>query len=270
MTAEPSELLRAGPAEPPASPRRALRRGGRPRGQPGRGAGRPHARRARVGGQPLLRRSRCRLAGDGPVLRAGQEAARPAVGVDEGHLPAPHDPKPGGGAGRGRPGPGRRAIPQGPGPAVAPPSWCGQAGDPASTRQYIAVRNAAAPVLPRVFLPRRTCRRPGLRLDLRRLGSGRHLPAVGRCSVARGFVGPVHFPILAKWVLDRPVETAGVPHLESGLRPLLDRQDADPRRTRWRSSSARRCTCCTCGRWGPGSGAASSSCPRQCRCAPTC
>ena len=47
--------------------------------------------------RPLLHRSRRELLGHGPILRAGQKETRPAVGVDEGHLSAPHDPKPGGG-----------------------------------------------------------------------------------------------------------------------------------------------------------------------------
>ena len=70
------------PPCPPAAVRRAprVRRGAR--GGAGCGAG--------VGRRALLRRPGCRLDGDGPVLRAGAEAGRPAVGVDQGRLPA-HD-----------------------------------------------------------------------------------------------------------------------------------------------------------------------------------
>ena len=68
---------------------------------------------------PLLRRPGCRLAGDGPVLRAGAEAGGPAVGVDEGHLPAPDDQQPGDGA-RGTP----RRVPAAPGPRGRPSRRC--------------------------------------------------------------------------------------------------------------------------------------------------
>ena len=73
------------------------RTGGRPAQQPvdrdgaGRGAGRRPEGGAGPGRRPLLRRPGRRLAGHGPVLRAGPEAGGPAVGVDEGRLPAPDD-----------------------------------------------------------------------------------------------------------------------------------------------------------------------------------
>ena len=70
--------------------RLAHQHGSRPR----RGAGRPSARGVRAGRQQLLRGPRCRLDGHGAVLRPGSEAPGPAVGVDEGHLPAPHHRRP--------------------------------------------------------------------------------------------------------------------------------------------------------------------------------
>ena len=53
-------------------------------------------------------------------------------------------------------------------PPVPAPTEAG--GTRASTRAVRPLRSAAVPVLPRIFLPRRTCRRPGLRVGLRRLG----------------------------------------------------------------------------------------------------
>ncbi len=75
-----------------------------------------------------------------------------------------------------------------PEPAPAPV----EAVTPASTRQYVVCRGAAAADLPRVLLPRRPGHRRHLRLDLGRLRRARRLPAVGRrrrraasCSCSR-------------------------------------------------------------------------------------
>ena len=49
-----------------------------------------------IRGQPLLRRARRQLAADGPVQRGAPRAHRPAVCVDEGHLPVPDGARAGG------------------------------------------------------------------------------------------------------------------------------------------------------------------------------
>ena len=65
------------------------------------------------GRPPFLRRPGRRFDGDGAVLRPGQEARGPALGVDEGHLPQPDDPEPGDGArGRRAHGPGGPRCPR--------------------------------------------------------------------------------------------------------------------------------------------------------------
>ena len=54
-----------------------------------RGAGRRPGRRAGAGRRALLRRPGRRLDGHGPLLRPGPQARRPALGLDQGRLPAP-------------------------------------------------------------------------------------------------------------------------------------------------------------------------------------
>ena len=57
----------------------------------GRGARRRPGGRTGLARRPLLRRPGRGLDAHGPVLRPGPQACRPAVGVDQGRLPAPHD-----------------------------------------------------------------------------------------------------------------------------------------------------------------------------------
>ncbi len=191
-----------------------------------------------------------------------RKRAGPAVGVDEGHLPAPDDQKPGGGA-RGRRAHARVE------PSVAPPAST-EVATPASTRAVRPLRSAAVPDLPRICLPRRTCQHPRLRVDLRRLRCDRHLPAVGP-GRRRDLPRHVHPSDPGEVDAHRSVEAPADPHLEPGVRPLLDRQDAGPvepagppdrRFAALRALSA--------GRWARKSGEASRSSPSTCPCAPTC
>ena len=62
------------------------------------------------------------------------------------------------------------------------------------------LRSAAALDLPRVLLPRGLRHGPGFRVDLRRIGSDRHLPPGGIVR-RRAFVSICTLPIVAKWVL---------------------------------------------------------------------
>ena len=201
------------------------RAGDRHRGHPRRDAGRRDEGRAGARRWPFLRRSGRRLAGDGQVLRAGPEARGPAVGVDEGHLRASDDQEPGGvvraGRGRGRGGPGRDTHPD---PAAgSDPGPAGGAGQHAAVHR---VRGAAAAVLPRLRLGGRARRRPGLRVDLGRQGPHRAIYLRSVVFGGAGFIVLCTLPILAKWVLIGRWKPAADPHLEPGLRPLLDRQDA--------------------------------------------
>ena len=251
-----------------------------------------------VGGQPLLRRPRRRLDGDGPVLRPGPEAARPAVGVDQGRLPAPDDQGPGRHSPATAPVPRRRA----PSPRCWPRSWAGAGvgrqhffddlGADSMVMARFCARVRKRPDLPSVSIKdiyqhptitslaaRTRGTRPFRRVagsDLGRVAgrdpaevaetgrdtagtscaercsswsssatpissrwssiwassgsprapAARHLPAVGRFR-RRDVPRPVALPIVAKWVLIGRWKP-GDPHLEPGLRPLLDRQDADP------------------------------------------
>ena len=114
----------------------------------------------------------------------------------------------------------RSTGPQPPARRAVPP--------PASTCAVRALRRAAAPVLPRLPLPRRVRRRPRLRVDRRRHRPGRHLPAVGRWSAARASSALCTAADPGEVGAHRPLEAAADPRLEPGLRPLLDRQDAGP------------------------------------------
>ena len=157
------------------------------------------------------------------------------IGVDEGHLPAPHDQQPGGGVGarrRRRPCRAdhrssrrrRRTVDVMP---VHPSDRAGR--HRAGTLEYVAVRGAAALVfLGYSYLAAVRSLVAGLRRGSPP-GSGviDDLPAVGavrRRAVRRrlhpadpGQVGP-------GW----SVEAAADPHLELGLRPLLGGEDAGP------------------------------------------
>ena len=102
-----------------------------------------------------------------------------------------------------------------------------EAAAPASTGRYVTCGVFAVPVLPGLCVDRRAGRRLGLRVDLRRLGFRRHLPAGGRVR-RRRLPGGVHRADPGQVGAHRPVETAADPHLEPGLRPVLGRQDAGP------------------------------------------
>ena len=172
------------------------------------GAGRGPGRRPGLGRQPLLRRPRCRLDGDGPVLRAGAEAGGPAVGVDQGRLPAPDDQR----AWRRR-FPRRRPVGRRCTTSAHPPqtrrlsasptrlSSPADAALPASTRAYVLC--GALQLL--FFLGYRLLAALvavwGFEWIVRRPACGRHLPAVGARSAQRCFLGLCTLPILVKWVL---------------------------------------------------------------------
>ena len=200
--------------------------------------------------QPLLRRSGRRLAGDGAVLRPGAEAGRPAVGVDEGHLPAPHDQQPGGGA-RRRTAPSRT----GPGRAVGARRRSRCRRRPAR-RQYVLC--GALQLLIFLGYSYLAAFVAAGAIEWISAGSGRarHLPAVGRVR-RRRLRRPVPPADPGQVDAHRSVEAPADPHLEPGVRPLLDRQDAGPVEPAGRCSSVRRCTCSTCGRWARRSGGAS-------------
>ena len=140
----------------------------------------------------------------------------------------------------------------------------------ASTREYIAVRNAAVAGLSRIRLGRRAGRRLGLPLDLGRLRLRRHLPAGGPVR-RRGLRGAVHPADPGEMGAHRPVEAAADPHLEPGLRPVLDRQDAGPVEPAGlpdRRLAAVRAVPEGAGRQGRARRRRSS--PTRCPCAPTC
>ena len=125
--------------------------------------------------------------------------------------------------GRGQGGPGRDSHPD---PAVADPILARSAA-PASTRQYVVCGAlqllfflgyawAAALVGARAY---------------EWISAGSGLEQIYLRSVAvrrRGLRRPVHPSDPGEVGADRPVEAAADPHLEPGLRPLLDRQDAGP------------------------------------------
>ena len=67
----------------------------------------------------------------------------------------------------------------------------------------------------------------GFGVDLRGLGSDRHLPAVGAVR-RRAVRRRVHPADPGQVGAHRSVEAAADPHLESGVRPFLDGQDAGP------------------------------------------
>ena len=101
---------------------------------------------------------------------------------------------------------------------------------------------------------RRAGRRPGVRVDIGRPGLRADLPEVGALR-RRRLHRPVHASDPGQVGAHRPVEAPADPHLESGVLPLLDRQDAgqvEPPGSWW--ASARRCTRGICGRWAPRSG----------------
>ena len=217
--------------------RRGVRRGAG--GRAGCGAG--------VGRRALLRRPGCGLDGDGAVLRPGPQAGRPAVGVDQGRLPAPdgrrvwlprsrpphrpHRPATAHGSAvrHRRAGPVSRsggAAPDRPAPvAVAVPAP--EAEAPVGTPLYVlcgvlqfliflAYSSVTSLVVVRGFewvsegvtVVGRLPAVGGVRLrDLRR--------AV--CAADRGEVGA-----------GRPVAAAADPGLEPGLRPVLGGQDPHP------------------------------------------
>ena len=103
-------------------------------------------------------------------------------------------------------------------------------GRSSSGRQHAGVhrvRDAAAAVFPRLRLGGRARRRVGLWVDLCRIRIGRRLSA-GRHVRRSRFCGGVHPADPGQVGPHRPVETRADPHLEPGLRPLLDRQDAGP------------------------------------------
>ena len=183
------------------------------------------ARRAGAGRQQLLRRPGRGLDGDGPVLRAGAQAGRPAVGVDEGHLPAPHDRQPGRGA-RPTPRPprSRRSVPARAEVTRRPTEVSRR---PASTVEYVLC--GALQLLSSSPTPTSTALivGPGLRVGRRRLGGGRHLPAVGRVR-RRGLPRPVPAADPGEVGAHRPVEAQRDPHLEPGVLPVLVGQDAGP------------------------------------------
>ena len=257
---------------PPCAP--ALRRGAR------RGAGRRPGRRAGVGRQPLLRRPRRRLDGHGPVLRPGPQAGRPAVGVDEGHLPAPHDRGLAAALADGR----RRTLtprrlPRRSGP-IAPsrrvPTPAGRrrrdAGEHPVGTPLRPVRGAAAPVLPRILLPRRARRRrrascgsPAatgmVDIYLRSVAVRRAPPSSCLCTL----------PILAKWVLigrwkPQQIRVWSLAYLRFWIVKTLVR--SNPLVLLFVGLAALRRS--TCGRWARRSGGASRSSPGTCPCAPTC
>ena len=159
--------------------------------------------------------------------RARKREDLPSI-VDEGHLRASDDQEPGGvvragrgrGRGRGQGEPGRDSHPD-----PAPGSDPGPVG---GARQHAAVprvRGAAGAVLPRVRVGRRTRRRPGLRMDIGRQGLRGDLPEIGGVR-RRGLHCPVYRSDPGQVGAHRPVEAPADPYLESGVLPLLDRQDA--------------------------------------------
>ena len=332
LPAPPARLLLASPDHVPGYPGQGCRPGDRHRAGPGRGAGRGRAGRAGVGRQPLLRRPGCGLDGDGPVLRPGQEAAGPAVGVDEGRLPAPDDQSLATALADATLAPAERALAEvlaevlrvervsvdshffddlgadslvmaqfcarvrkradlpsvsmkdiyqhptirslataladtTPAPAESPAPARGAGAGAGRHGPVRPVRNAAVPVLPRLLLPRRVACSGAIEwisagsgvIDgyLRAVVSAGRLPRRVRPSDP-GEVGA-----------HRPVEAPADPHLEPGVRPLLDRQDAGPVQPVL-FFSVRRSTCSICGRWARRSGGASRSSPGMCPCAPTC
>ena len=112
------------------------------------------------------------------------------------------------------------------GPPVPAPTEP-EAAAPASRGQYILCGTLQLVVLPGLCVDRRAGGRLGLRVDLRRLGSRRHLPSGG--SVRRRRVrGGLHPAGPGQVGAHRPVETAADPDLEPGLRAVLGRQDAGP------------------------------------------
>ena len=233
------------------------------------GAGRGSGCRRGAGRRPLLRRPGRRFDGHGAVLRPRPQARRPAHGVDEGRLPPPDDQQPGDGS----------AAPDGAGPDAVPASPTGRAGG--STGGYGALRpvrrccsscaSSAPPILGALVMA----------WSYEWVSAASDLFEIYRRAVVAGgaaFLGACLLPILAKWVLDRPVDTA-----------------ADPRSGAWRTSASgssrrwcgptrcfswpeagrtpaavRRSTCSTCARWARRSAGTSRSSPGTCRCAPTC
>ena len=146
------------------------------------------------------------------------------VDVHEGHLRASNDQEPGGvvrdSRGRGRGEPGRDSHPD---PAAgSDPGPVGGAGQHAAVPH---VRGAAVAVLPRLRLGGRAGRRPGVRVDIGRPGLRGDLPEVGGLR-RRGLHHPVHRSDPGQVGAHRPVEAPADPHLESGILPLLGRQDA--------------------------------------------
>ena len=202
------------------SPAASASRAGEPGGRAARrDPGRRPAGRQRPGRQTLLRRSGCRFAGDGAVLRPGAEELRPAAGDDQGRLPAPHHCRVERRAGTRGDGAHRTLAP--PAVEVAAPvgrlqiAFCGLL----QLLIFLAYSYLAAFVAATAF-----------GWISAASGSARDLPAVGivrrrvvrrRLRTARG----------GQMGADRPVEAPGDPSLEPAVRPLLDRQDHDPRQS---------------------------------------
>src|SRR5918994_202578 len=97
---------------------------------------------------------------------------------------------------------------------------------PVGTARYVLC-GALQALLPRLRLPGRVDHDPGLRLGLRQRRRARRLPAVGHLR-RRDVPRHVHPPDPGQVGAHRPVEAPADPHLEPGLSPLLDREDAGP------------------------------------------
>ena len=98
---------------------------------------------------------------------------------------------------------------------------------PASTLQYVFCGALQFLFFLGSCLRCRGCRRLRLRVDLRRRRFDRHLSAVGPVR-RRGLPRPVRPADPGEVGAHRPVEAPADPHLEPGVCPLLDRQDAGP------------------------------------------
>ena len=143
------------------------------------GAGRRRGHRARVGRQPLLRRPGRRLDGMARFCaRVRKRADLPSVSMP-GRLPRTRRSASLATAlaAAGRTPPHRRA-------AVTPPSARARR-PPAGHRWVHPLRDAAAPVLPRLRLPRRVHPDQGLRVDLRRHRTWSTSTCGRRCSARR-------------------------------------------------------------------------------------
>ena len=106
-------------------------------------------------------------------------------------------------------------------------SGLGQGGETGEDAAGHPLRGATAPDLSRIWLSRRAAHRSRLRVDFGGLRCARHLPPVAPFRL-RNVPLPVHRPDPGEVDPHRSMEATANPHLEPGVPPLLDRQDADP------------------------------------------